>query len=137
MRLLHTSTLRLKEFTGNNVPPHAILSHTWGDEEISYQDMVNEKATERKAYNKLFSTCEQAKRDGYDWVWIDTCCIDKSSSAELQESINSMFRWYSEASVCYCYLVDVPDTQSGWGRGFKDSRWWTRGWTLRKDLTLT
>lgn len=56
-----------------------------------------------------------------------SCCIDKTSTAELSESINSMFRWYQKAKICYAYLEDVDDV-SELGR----SRWFTRGWTLQE-----
>ena len=131
MRLLHTRDIHLEEFLGENIPPYAILSHTWGEEEISLQDMRLGEASKRKAYKKLLGCCCQAQSDGYFWVWIDTCCIDKSSSAELQEAINSMFTWYQLSSVCYAYLEDVPNLQHGWGTSFRKSRWWERGWTLR------
>ena len=60
---------------------------------------------------------------------VDTCCIDKSSSAELTESINSMYRWYQEAAICYAYLFDV---QSGDMSSLSRSAWLTRGWTLQE-----
>jgi len=132
MRLLNARTHLLEFFLGDPLPGHAILSHTWGDDEVTFQDIINNTASQRKAYEKLLGTCQQALRDNYEWVWIDTCCIDKSSSSELQESINSMYRWYSEADVCYAYLSDVDDAAVGWdAERFGESRWWTRGWTLR------
>ena len=130
MRLLHTSTLKLSEFVGN-IPDYVILSHTWGGEEITFPDIMTGNMKHKKAYAKLKGTCKQAARDGYEWVWIDTCCIDKSSSAELQESINSMYRWYASAEICYVYMVDVLTPEAGWGPEFEKSRWWSRGWTLR------
>ena len=78
----------------DDVPAYAILSHTWGREEVTFQDMQGPKARNKEGFSKIQSCCEQAKRDGYEWVWIDKCCIDKISSAELSEAINSMFRWY-------------------------------------------
>ena len=136
MRLLHVDELSLREFIGDKIPVYAILSHTWGDDEVSFQDMQSARAKKRKSYPKLLGTCKRAKRDGYEWVWVDTCCIDKSSSAELQESINSMFQWYRSANICYAYLADVPDRRSGWTTIFNESRWWQRGWTLRKFCRL-
>jgi hypothetical protein len=111
MRLLHTADLQMKEFMegGPNFPKYAILSHTWGKEEVTYQDLVGSWQPVSKAgFSKIRSSCTQAKKDGHDYIWIDTCCIDKSSSAELSEAINSMYRWYKEAAVCYTYLSDVP-----------------------------
>lgn len=99
MRLLHTTKLELRVFT-DRPPDYVILSHRWEDEEVTLEDLTKGVAPTRKGYAKLLSTCAQAARDEYDWVWIDTCCIDKSSSSELQEAINSMFRWYQTANIC-------------------------------------
>ena len=129
-------------------PSYAILSHTWGDEEVSFQDLQElrrdggESPTARHVvsqmgYRKIERCCQQALREGYDWVWIDTCCIDKTSSSELSEAINSMFRWYKNSAKCYAYLedvsaadgpVDAPESS------FRQSRWFTRGWTLQELL---
>jgi len=132
MRLLNTQTLQLKYFIGDQTPLYVILSHTWGEDEVLFADMQNGTAPQRKGYKKVLETCRQALKDRYLWVWIDTCCIDKSSSAELQEAINSMYQWYAEANICYVYLVDISNDVAGWGAPFLESRWWTRGWTLRK-----
>ncbi|KAK5709812.1 hypothetical protein LTR17_019426 [Elasticomyces elasticus] len=97
----------------------------------------------REDFKKIKYTCEQALRDGITYVWIDTCCIDKRSSAELSEAINSMFAYYKQARKCYVYLQDVPadcpalkDGRSSgrWLRIFQDSRWFQRGWTLQELL---
>jgi len=154
MRLLHSKTLRLREFIeDDSIPPYAILSHTWGQDEVTYQDMSVSGAKEKAGYAKIGHCCSQAAEDGFEWTWIDTydflvmpetgnaktanlyrCCIDKSSSAELSEAINSMFRWYQNAGVCYAYLADVskdfhPRNKSS---EFSKSRWFTRGWTLQE-----
>ena len=143
MRLLHTATITLTSFDGDDdIPPYAILSHTWGQAEISFLDMLTQAASEldsKAGYSKIRSCCALAALEGYEYVWIDTCCIDKTSSAELAEAINSMFRWYQEAQVCYAYLADVRIFDSGpWspdgGREFRESRWFTRGWTLQELL---
>lgn len=136
MRLLNAKTIRLEEFFEDRVPPYAILSHTWGDEEISFQEIQGPPPSHQAGYAKITSTCQQALRDGYGYAWVDTCCIDKSSSAELSEAINSMFRWYQEARVCYAYLSDVPlvDDQDEQKAAFAKSRWFTRGWTLQELL---
>ena len=96
---------------------------------------------QRLGYWKIQNTCRQARKDGYKWVWVDTCCIDKRSSAELSEVINSMYRWYENSSVCYAYLHDVPGTSfptqsdkvkypnfNGW------PEWFSRGWTLQEMI---
>jgi Heterokaryon incompatibility protein (HET) len=93
MRLLHTQTLELGEFLENATPDYAILSHTWEQEEVTYQDMQGLNVEEKAGYTKIQHCCQQAARDGYEYVWIDTCCINKSSSAELSEAINSMYVW--------------------------------------------
>src|ERR1700712_4823107 len=107
MRLLNVDTLKLEEFPGSERPPYAILSHTWGDDEVSFSDIASSKAEAKGAYLKIKYACHQAKKQKLKYCWIDTCCIDKSSSAELSEAINSMFSWYSSAAVCYAYLEDV------------------------------
>ena len=97
MRLLDARTFRLKTFF-NNIPPYAILSHCWEDEEVVFSDLDDlEEARKKKGFAKLQKTCELAIEDGFEYAWIDTCCIDKSSSAELSEAINSMFSWYSSS----------------------------------------
>jgi hypothetical protein len=111
MRLLNVSApeleLKLEEFFGDKIPPYAILSHTWGDGEVTFQDLQRGHYEYKSGFKKIRHTCQQAKRDGLSWCWVDTCCIDKSSSAELSEAINSMFNWYASAQVCYAYLADV------------------------------
>ncbi|KAI6004992.1 heterokaryon incompatibility protein-domain-containing protein, partial [Pisolithus marmoratus] len=127
---------------------YAILSHRWGVE-VTYKEMIGlmkmevpkrEEVRKRNGYQKIIKCCEQAKKDGYQWLWIDTCCIDKRSSAELSEAINAMYRWYQNAQVCYAYLNDVEESvfPTGWDpRGkFKQSNgwpeWFMRGWTLQE-----
>jgi hypothetical protein len=109
MRLLNVNArgLELVEFFGDQIPPYAILSHTWGNDEVTFQDLQRGQYEHKEGVQKIHLTRQQAKRDGLSWCWVDTCCIDKSSSAELSEVINSMFNWYARAQVCYAYLVDV------------------------------
>ncbi|KAF2117416.1 heterokaryon incompatibility protein-domain-containing protein [Lophiotrema nucula] len=135
MRLLNTSTLAVEEFHGSDIPEYAILSHTWEHEEVTLQDLRSGKATSMHGYAKLTKCCEQAARDGYTYCWIDTCCIDKTSSAELSEAINSMYAWYRNSHICYAYLTDCEGETAAFVegyRGFLESRWWTRGWTLQE-----
>lgn len=137
MRLINTTTLDLEEFIGPRPPRYVILSHTWGDEEVSLQDWYNRRdpssaISSKKGYAKILDCCRTAREDGCRYLWIDTCCIDKTSSAELTESINSMFRWYSQAEVCYAYLIDFDASASTFYRGAKDSLWFRRGWTLQE-----
>lgn len=136
MRLLHTTTLKLTEFAENQIPPYAILSHTWGKEEVLFQDVESGDAGKLKGYEKISECCKQAASNGFDYAWVDTCCIDKKSSSELSEAINSMFRWYQNAEVCYVYLSDYstsPD-HSGPLKGLGECLWFTRGWTLQELL---
>ncbi|KAG8423174.1 hypothetical protein J3458_000088 [Metarhizium acridum] len=143
MRLLNVHSLELKYFVGEpgyGVPQYAILSHVWGDGEISFQEMTQivhlSTPASRKGLQKILGFCDKAKSDGHSWVWIDTCCIDKSSSAELSEAINSMFNWYRNAATCYAYLVDVASDEDPAGpqSAFRSSKWFTRGWTLQELL---
>ena len=129
MRLIHTTTLKLHEFFGDDTPEYAILSHTWRDGEVSFADFVHGKGKGKdlKRYPKIEGTCDEAIRQGLEYVWIDTVCIDKSSSVELSEAINSMFMWYRDARICFVYLDDVDDLTN-----LGESRWITRGWTLQE-----
>ncbi|KAI0836376.1 HET-domain-containing protein [Hypoxylon sp. FL0890] len=129
MRLLHTESLELREFHGIAIPPYAALSHTWVEgEEISFHDFaeLSPSTTTKSGFRKIQGACRIARLDGIDWIWIDTNCIDKASSAELTEAINSMFNWYRASKICYAYLADVP------GRPFRRSKWFRRGWTLQE-----
>ena len=138
-------------FRDDEATEYAILSHRWiGDTEVNYDEMADlakmekgerNQIRERIGYKKILHTCRQAKKDGYEWVWVDTCCIDKRSSAELSEAINSMYRWYANAKACYAYLHDVDDSSfptkkdddkypksNGW------PEWFSRGWTLQEMI---
>ncbi|THU93947.1 HET-domain-containing protein, partial [Dendrothele bispora CBS 962.96] len=140
MYLLNTRTLTLKCFYGS-IPKYAILSHTWGKKEITFQDIQNwdKEKSDREveleaAWGKVEGACAHAKKYGWKWIWIDSCCIDKSSSAELSENINSMYGLYENAEVCYVYLPDASSEEDPRdpGSGFAKSRWFTRGWTLQE-----
>jgi hypothetical protein len=150
MRLLHVETRQLEEFV--NPPPYAILSHTRDSTEVTYHDMQKGTAHDHPGYLKIEYSCRQAVKYGYHYVWIDTCCIDKSSSAELSEAINSMFQWYARSEICYAFLSDVDSVDDQLldimkdghleeveyeifhGSQFSQSRWFTRGWTLQELL---
>lgn len=144
MRLINTKTLEIREH-GDRPPPYAILSHTWGHEEVTFQDCTPNphKASSKYGYAKFRGACAQARKDGYDYLWIDTNCIDKTNSTELNEAINSMFKWYGRAKKCYVFLSDVADDavhfdkRSGAPKAtesFRRSKWFTRGWTLQELL---
>ena len=122
-------------FVPDNVPPYAILSHTWGSNEVVYADLANTPATwqHKAGFDKIKFCAEQAKKHRLQYFWVDTCCIDKSDSIELQTAINSMFRWYRDAKRCYVYLADVSnitesdarDNVAPWEGTFRKSRWFT------------
>ncbi|KAK7462397.1 hypothetical protein VKT23_007996 [Stygiomarasmius scandens] len=136
MRLLNTKTFQLAEFH-NNIPTYAILSHTWEEEEVTFQDIQKFDVAKGKAgWQKISNACTYARKYNFEWIWIDTCCIDKSSSAELSEAINSMYQYYENARVCYAYLCDASSGEDprDVGSGFRKSRWFERGWTLQELL---
>lgn len=127
----------------SNLPAYAILSHTWlsDGQEVTFEELkspVNSKIKGKLGYQKLVSSSRQAEIDGLHFIWADTCCINKASSAELSEAINSMFRWYRNAAVCYAYLSDVSIETSKVGEAgylhsrLKNSPWFKRGWTLQE-----
>ncbi|MCJ1405466.1 hypothetical protein MMC11_008694 [Xylographa trunciseda] len=132
-----------KDFVSGKIPEYAILSHTWGadTEEVTYRDLIDRTGKNKVGYEKIRFCGEQARRDGLHNFWVDMCCIDKSNNNELTEAINSMFRWYSNATKCYVYLSDIssPGIDIGdksdqllWEMAFRTSRWFTRGWTLQE-----
>ncbi|KAK4172851.1 hypothetical protein QBC36DRAFT_68257 [Triangularia setosa] len=136
-----TGNFHLKDLPDNAIPPYAILSHTWGDKEVLFKDLVDGTGKENAGYDKVKFCGEQAWRDGLKYFWIDTCCIDKSDAAELQHALNSMFQWYHNATKCYVYLTDVStrdaDGNSVWELAFRKCRWFTRGWTLQELIAPT
>ena len=112
MRLLHFSQhgeLSLTKDLVSNIPPYAILSHTWGndDDEVTFDDLTNGLGKSKTGYTKLQFCGNQARKDKIEYFWVDTCCINKANHAELSEAITSMFRWYHNAVKCYVYLPDV------------------------------
>jgi len=134
MRLINVDTMKMEMF--HNPPDnYAILSHTWAEEEVTLSDFIrNDSHTyEMKGFDKIRYTCQQAKANKIPYTWVDTCCIDKSSSSELSEAINSMLKWCEEATICYVYLEDVDQITPN-AEDFLKSRWFTRGWTLQELL---
>jgi Heterokaryon incompatibility protein (HET) len=148
MRLLELQKdglISLTEDFHDNIPPYAILSHTWGadDEELTFKEVVEGSGLQKT--QKVMFCGRQAARDDIHYFWVDTCCIDKSNSTELGEAINSMFRWYRDAAKCYVYLSDVSTesvdniakgdhSEATWESAFSKSRWFNRGWTLQELL---
>jgi hypothetical protein len=171
MRLLHAETLEFHLFDDSNLPRYLILSHTWGKNEVSYQDLCwlqklqtmpqelksnplyalflsagggamlpgsQEAITERSGYAKIAQTARIALKLDFKFFWVDTCCIDKTSSAELQEAINSMFRWYQKSTLCIVFLADATPMRAKGSLThyftgvLRESRWVSRGWTLQE-----
>ncbi|USP75766.1 uncharacterized protein yc1106_03040 [Curvularia clavata] len=148
MRLLQYSEsgeLSIHSFDDGDIPPYAILSHTWGadSDEVTFADLQTGGGRRKLGYKKILFCGKQARHDGLQYFWIDTCCIHKNNKAELTSAIRSMFRWYRNAVRCYVYLSDVSKrkrkaydraTELGWEPAFRSSRWFTRGWTLQELL---
>ncbi|KAF8850265.1 HET-domain-containing protein, partial [Acephala macrosclerotiorum] len=150
MRLINVNTYQLEEYFGANTPPYAILSHCWGEGEVSFDDFHGTFWKEKLGGTKIEHACHQARIEALPYLWVDTCCIDKRSSSELSEAINSMYQWYAKSRICYAYLEDVDEDLKevdgnlnvvGNKRDcpckvdkqyFSDSRWFTRGWTLQE-----
>ncbi|EFZ04211.1 heterokaryon incompatibility protein [Metarhizium robertsii] len=130
------------DLSSDDVPPSAILSHTWGPDEVFFADLAKTPSDwqHKAGYHKIKFCADQVRRHGLQFFWVDTCCIDKSDSIELQTAINSMFRWYRDAKRCYVYLPDVSGPAASgqrkskmpWDDAFRQSRWFTRGWTLQE-----
>ncbi|KAM7195080.1 P-loop containing nucleoside triphosphate hydrolase protein, partial [Rhypophila sp. PSN 637] len=129
----------------DKIPRYAILSHTWGpdSDEVTYRDLTEGIGKDKVGYKKIQFCAEQAKRDDLEYFWVDTCCIKKSDPTEVQRSINSMFRWYRDATRCYVYLSNISAADSKrdgqqpeplWDSAFRGHRWFTRGWTLQELL---
>jgi hypothetical protein len=118
----------VEEFPDDAIPKYAILSHTWEKEEVTLQDMQNGRPWMMHGWGKVTGCCNYATAMGFSYVWIDTCCIDKTSDAELSEAINLVYRWYQDADICYAYLADIsPDGT----REMEDSKWFTRDGRFR------
>lgn len=159
MWLLDVHTRRLELFRDRNIPPYAILSHRWGDDEVSFHDLRDGTGRGKGAYAKIDMCCRIACRQveypapesaiwrtsktpnrpplgqALSYIWIDTCCIDKTSSAELSQAINSMHSWYEKAAICYAYLSDVHrprNRDDSCGEAIVKSVWFSRGWTLQE-----
>ena len=144
LELLPNGDIRLAgSFLNHAIPRYAILSHTWGpdSEEVTFGDLVDGLGRSKAGYSKIMFCGKQAARDGLQYFWVDTCCINKLSNTELSEAINSIFRWYQHAERCYVYLSDVSTTerkrgdkkaQSMWEQAFRQSIWFTRSWTLQE-----
>ncbi|KAL8647051.1 MAG: hypothetical protein Q9226_006597 [Calogaya cf. arnoldii] len=143
MRLINTRTLEFREFFDTKVPQYyAILSHRWGSDEATFQDFEKGVQEQREGFKKIKDFCDFVSGYEMEWGWVDTCCIDKRSSAELTEAINSMYAWYKNAHHCYVHLSDVWSEEDAREDEIcqttldqiKKSQWFTRGWTLQELL---
>ena len=147
MRLLRLNGCEPPALTDDlhdDIPPYAILSHTWGadQDEVTLEALRDGSGKRKPGYAKIEFCEQQARKDKLEYVWLDTCCIDKSNHAELSEALNSMFRWYQNADRCYVYLSDVSvrkrehegSNERPWESALRASRWFTRGWTLQELL---
>ncbi len=147
MRLLHIGErgeLSLTDDLLDNVPPYTILSHTWGADydEVTFDDMKHGHGKNKAGYAKLHFCQERTRKEGVEYCWVDTCCIDKANHVELSTAITSMYWWYRDAKKCYVYLSDVlahkrdicGQGQQMWESAFRTSQWFKRGWTLQELL---
>ena len=146
LRYNNDGDFSLTEFEESDIPEYAILSHTWeqdNSKEVTYAEVMSGTGQDKDGFKKIRFCGEQARQNGLSYFWVDTCCINKQNKAELTHSINSMFRWYRNASRCYVYLSDVSarkrkasdqSSEHTWDLSFRESRWFTRGWTLQELL---
>ena len=144
LKCLPGGDFELISFNDDDPPLYAILSHSWTEgQEVTYNELVAGTGKDKTGYAKICFCGGRAAADGLQYFWVDTCCIDKSTSDELSTAINSMFRWYQRASKCYVYLSDVfvPEEVTDaeafrimWEEAFRRSRWFMRGWTLQELL---
>ncbi|KAH8674064.1 heterokaryon incompatibility protein-domain-containing protein [Xylariales sp. PMI_506] len=159
MWLIDTSTLKLAFHANAPAQQYIILSHTWEDGEVSFQEFQDlATARDKRGFAKIETLCHLARKRGYRWAWVDTCCIDKTSSAELTENINAMFRYYASSAFCFAFLADLPcltpeqqaEEENWWSdpdrsaHGYANfaapstaeylpnCRWFSRGWTLQE-----
>ncbi|KAJ8126621.1 hypothetical protein O1611_g7017 [Lasiodiplodia mahajangana] len=147
MRLLDAYSLEIYEFHGNDIPPYVILSHTWGPDEVTFQDFqdaqnLTDETRGKQGFSKIELCCQLARQNGFGYAWVDTCCIDKKNHVELSEAINSMYMWYANAEICFALLEDVligglfsDATFEEQLQSLSNSRWFTRGWTLQELIS--
>jgi hypothetical protein len=149
MRLLNANTFTTIDFINEDIAPdYAILSYTWGDDEVTFKDLAKlsrEQLVSKRAWEKVEKCYTKAMDWGLEWVWIDTCCIDKSSNAELSKAINSMYSWYRKSVICYVYLSDIDSIEEDFlsdkvidqgHSSFDKALWFDRGWCLQELLAL-
>ncbi|KAM0718092.1 hypothetical protein Q7P37_006424 [Cladosporium fusiforme] len=132
MRVLDTTSLDFEDFPGRPSEPYVVLSHRWGTEEVTFKEYRknHKQILHRAGYRKIVEFCQVARARGFRLAWLDTCCIDKRSSAELSEAINSMYDWYKHSAECYVWLEDYAGSSKRLG----ECGWFGRGWTLQELL---
>ncbi|GIZ43479.1 hypothetical protein CKM354_000670500 [Cercospora kikuchii] len=138
MRLINVHNLKTTQFTDDKTRPrYAIASHRWRKDEATFREKP-EWFRKKSGFEKIKKFCAWAQELDLTWLWIDSYCIDKSSSAELTEAINSMFFWYRESAVCLAYLDDIdafpPSSGAISTSRLAESEWFRRGWTLQELL---
>jgi hypothetical protein len=137
IRLLHCKTFQLREFRGDEVPPYVTLSQTWCPGEVLYEDLAVRDTkipwppTHKEGWPRIQNSCTLALKDGYEFIWIETCCVDKTNSAERTEEMNSCYKWFQRCAVSYTYLVDFNITHLGLDQ-MRLCRWFTRSFTLQE-----
>ncbi|KAF2806216.1 kinesin light chain 1 [Mytilinidion resinicola] len=128
MRLLKRllgGDFELISFKDDDLPPYAILSHTWTEgQEVTYNELVAGTGKDKTGYAKIRFCGRRAAAHGLQYFWVDTCCIDKSTSDELNVSVPE------EVSNAEAFQIT-------WAEAFRRSRWFTRGWTLQELLAPT
>ncbi|KAK5112056.1 hypothetical protein LTR85_011637 [Meristemomyces frigidus] len=142
MRLINIKTMKVESFDRKR-PPYAILSHWWSDNETTFERFVDDNERHGAGFQKIESFCKflterVLPEERLEWCWVDTCCIDRRSSSELSEAVNSMAAWYAGSQLCVAYLSDVPSqktiAEAAVMDYVKESEWFSRGWTLQELL---
>lgn len=130
MRLLDVRTLAFSEFPDDKTrPKYAIASHRWAVDEATFEDVNEGRKKSSAGYRKVEDFVRYVRENvSVDWLWIDTCCINKKDAVELSYAINSMFKWYRGAELCIAHLSSTtaatPPSEIG------QDEWFRRGWTL-------
>jgi Heterokaryon incompatibility protein (HET) len=136
MRLINTEEYQIHDFFDTlSIPRYAILSHCWAADEVCFRDLRDPSlASEKLGLQKVKEFCLRAGYLGFQWLWIDTACVDRSSSAELSEAINSMFSWFRQSQACIVYLGDVEYVEDieEQEKKIRQSQWMRRSWTLQE-----
>ncbi|THV01255.1 HET-domain-containing protein, partial [Dendrothele bispora CBS 962.96] len=139
-RLISTRSLKPVDFGDNiPIPDYAILSHTWGSGEVTFQELdqhrvnVNALIVAKPGYRKILYACREARRRNLGYLWVDTCCINQEDKGDVHRNIRSMYAFYQNSSICYAYLSD-RDSYNLSESSITTSRWFSRGWTIQELL---